>query len=712
MAAIFTGKPGAVLAANAYETDRHQEIQGSLTTPPGLRNIGNTCYLNSLLQYFYNVNPIRDAVINYSELKMDLDEATVATRRTGGSGMPVEMEEAIVARQFTEMLQTLFLNLQTTQDTAAEPSQKLANTALSSARTLLTEKSPEGPPPLPARPSPAPPMPPQKSEDVDMVNVTVEAVHDGVETASAVSSQTLINEGEGVSAEPFVAVNMVDGEAQVKDIELEDSGRKATSTEDAADVHTEPQALTLEERIQEVSQRLEHSDRKGTDQQDVEEVIGFILEHLMRAVRPSGSLGGIDGLQADIITDTFFPVVVNYTQKVDADESTANREIVADRFITAFPHPTPGNPRPLIQALDEHFDVQFMDGGFARYTTIRSLPPIVHIRIQRTGRSKNMNPVILEDVLYLDRYMEAAPHSELDVTRRRAWANKELVNELTLRKSEDPKLSVKPRPSTLPTGDAQPHQNAEGRNHTTSTEQGDPTLLAEEEPMNVGGDLPEDQEEFDPLLADWTIVTNAASGLKAQPSAPTASYGPTAPFAGAGKPVNDVEPIDKQLIRTADFGRILSDITANFVSESAQDYKELKSVEEETFSKFRKHKYRLHAVICHSGGSSAGHYWIWVHDFKKNVWLKYNDSMVTEDARDSQAVLDQLSQNGDPYYLAYVRDELKEELVSVPERAERIAQSEPMQVETIEGIDPSERDKHPTDPQLMDVDEAPPYETL
>ena len=59
---------------------------------------------------------------------------------------------------------------------------------------------------------------------------------------------------------------------------------------------------------------------------------------------------------------------------------------------------------------------------------------------------------------------------------------------------------------------------------------------------------------------------------------------------------------------------------------------------------------------------------VWIHDFRKNVWYKYNDGVVTEDARTSQAVLDELNDSGDPYYVAYVRDELKHKLVEVPQR--------------------------------------------
>jgi ubiquitin carboxyl-terminal hydrolase 25/28 len=81
-------------------------------------------------------------------------------------------------------------------------------------------------------------------------------------------------------------------------------------------------------------------------------------------------------------------------------------------------------------------------------------------------------------------------------------------------------------------------------------------------------------------------------------------------------------------------------------------------------------KYVLHAIICHMGQrATSGHYWVWIYDFAARVWRKYNDTTVTERAESETAtVLAELSAAGEPYYIAYVRDEDKENLVSVPPR--------------------------------------------
>lgn len=69
-----------------------------LTLPVGLHNIGNTCYLNSLLQYLFTVKPIRDIVLNYDELKLELTDESIEKRRLGGNKMSMDRGEAVVAQ--------------------------------------------------------------------------------------------------------------------------------------------------------------------------------------------------------------------------------------------------------------------------------------------------------------------------------------------------------------------------------------------------------------------------------------------------------------------------------------------------------------------------------------------------------------------------------------------------------------------------------------
>lgn len=66
--------------------------------PVGLNNIGNTCYLNSLLQYLYTVKAVRDIANHYDDFKLELTDEVIHERRLGGNKMQMDRGEAVVAQ--------------------------------------------------------------------------------------------------------------------------------------------------------------------------------------------------------------------------------------------------------------------------------------------------------------------------------------------------------------------------------------------------------------------------------------------------------------------------------------------------------------------------------------------------------------------------------------------------------------------------------------
>ncbi|KAI1102151.1 cysteine proteinase [Jackrogersella minutella] len=693
-------------------TQVHSTQSTSMNTPPGLKNIGNTCYLNSLLQYFYNVKVVRDLVLNFDDVKLELDEQTVEQRRTGGNGTSVNLEEAIVARQFIEMLQGLFADLQTTKDAAAQPSQKLANTALSSARDILDQPSQNVPPPLPARPSPAPPaLPKADSDEVNgvansMVNVTVESVNEKLETASSQSSQTLVDETEDVVMSTDRPKTPDDNTSIV-----------LQSNEDVT-MQEAPEPWSLDAKVAEVSRRLEHSDRSGTSQQDVGEIIGNILEHFMRAIRSDGPMPDKPELQADKITETFFTTIVNYTIKTrkgyptsnpvsNSEESPLNVEIVPERWITAYPEEVEqasedasktadkaDNARcSLVSALDRYFSYETIDdGNRARYSSIRSLPPILHICIQRsTPKGKNKNPVTIPEILFMDRYMEAGKGSPVWIARKKTWAIKARLKDLGVMASQ--KTQAKPAVVVeSPVGDS---------------------LVSKFKTMNMTNSQSKAFMNVD--LQELKEMTSAALE-KSRKHAPLEE----AVFADLNLHQKCILPYDapdslesklsEQIATpTSSIDDLLSDAFSDIMDETTeaaeaaideatqQEILHLRQMEETAFDAMTNEKYTIHAVICHRGGTTAGHYWVWIRDFKRNIWYRYNDETVTEDDRGTEAVLNDLNETGDPYYVAYVRDEMKDDLVDVPLRHKSVVEGSSttgqeagavQEVEMIEGVAP------------------------
>lgn len=588
-----------------------------------------------------------------------------------------------------ESLAQLFVDLQTTKEVSAQPSQKLANTALKSANALLVPKQQTEAPPLPARPSPAAPT--ETQQDVDMINVTVEPLVDTNDVPSSMSSQTLVNDSEATSMGSYVEVNVPsepDDKAKKAASGSEESP-KVSHVEIKPDDLTSIEEATLEEKYQIISERLEQSDRKGTNQNDVGEIVGNVLEHLMRSIQSDGPVPGRPDLQADKITRTFFPMFVNYSHRKDevTGAETESKEVIPDRWLSAFPHSTEGVKRTIYEALDEATQISFVNATLARSTVYQSLPPILHICIQRTGSTKNRNPVLIEDVLYMDRYMEADSNSALAERRRQAAWIKMRLSQIGGNPKEESSLN-----KTNAAGDVQLPQNS--ADETTWI---DPSSIKWDNLLNFAPSQTEPDMESLKRKAEGfphTVRKRSSQGQAAELS--------------------------------CEIARELASTVQDQDKSDAEERKNLEAELGQLFNGFENEKYLLHAVICHGGGVTAGHYWVWIRDFKKNVWLKYNDSIVTEDSRDSQAVLDELNSGGDPYYLAYVREDMRDEMVDVPQRAvvpddtndAHDAPGHVIEMETIEGIEPASLVTIKEQPELqktesMEVDEpAAPYQIL
>ncbi|KAG0647102.1 Ubiquitin-specific-processing protease 2 [Hyphodiscus hymeniophilus] len=609
------------------------DVQATRTTsdePVGLENIGNTCYLNSLLQFYYTIQPLRDVVMNFDAYHVDPNDPDIRAGRKRVGNRVVDRAEVVKAQKFVTELHGLYENLMTASTRSVKPTKQLAKStfitpALEENFRVYRKQSissPDGPPPLSSifdRPifgpeGPPPPLHrlPTTDEDVEMVDQANEKIPDNksdsseatlIEMDAEPEQPSSYNDSKGnqlfpidVKAEaPEVESNpFADDTVMINGDSLDTDSKLPTPPENPPPVPPRNKAgLSIRTTdTKEITESEEDGLWQFGTQQDVTEVMGNVINLLSCAIKATGVTDS--GTQTDKIYDTFYGDSAVYTQKAEKLEKKI------ESWANLMVYPDEKGSRDIYEALDVNYDEQKVEIGnnqIPQWTSITKLPPILQIQIQRTAwnrgagaGSKNSNPVVFPETIYLDRYMDSEdPNSPLMKRRRQAWKWK-----AELRKLEDRRT----------------------------------TLQVTEAEISVPDALNETKKFIDALQEE------EIEGI-------------------------DIEPDLPDLLE-ARLHEVASEL--EFIGHQINT---IKSKLHEQFTNMRQYEYKLQTVFIHRGEAGGGHYWIYLYDFENDAWREYNDEHVTV-VNDRKRIFEHSGGVGvaTPYFLAYVRSADQRDLVN------------------------------------------------
>ncbi|KAL3479537.1 hypothetical protein BJX99DRAFT_255532 [Aspergillus californicus] len=596
---------GSMVSGSAGKPDRNLS-----EWPVGLQNIGNTCYLNSLLQFYFSVRPYRNMVMDFENFKMETDDESCEKKQVGSR--KVSKKEIERSQRFLRELRVLFSDMISSPVSFVTPGQELARLTLISPsneaairrRSTISGSRPGGLGELGGMPVLGPLGPPQtitEEDGKDQAPAAPERIKrssdEGSETtlvAEGVKNGLPSGQGDDKENEPPQGDSvMTDVQGEPTPLPTESPGAQTSVGPVEAGPSNQPPPVPPRPTVHVDPKRQLIDEVEIGAQQDVTEVINNVLFSSQCAIRPISIAQ--DGEQLDQVKDLFYGRSVSYILSEKGQRS--KEEWWCDIKIDVAT-----GPRDIYAAIDGAFDIQKVnveDTVAEQYATISKLPPILQVQVQRVQfdavkkRSfKSTHHLDLRETIYLDRYMDTNKPEILN-RRKQSWEWKDTLRRLEARRAE---------------------------------------LLRQNEP---------DALDAASLLSSAKDVLSDLNELRENPD--TASDG------------IQVDPL------------LLSELDR--LSQAAGDeLKKIKDTQTMIASQFVDSKqlpYRLYAVFVHHGSVEFGHYYIYICDFVRNVWRKYNDTYVTEVRN-----LDEIFKSQDrhnpptPYFLVYVNDTIKDRLVN------------------------------------------------
>ncbi|KAL8284166.1 hypothetical protein RQP46_004915 [Phenoliferia psychrophenolica] len=607
--------------------------------PVGLTNIANTCYLNSLLQYFFTVRELRETILHYSASDL---------RALSG-------EDELPRVGVVFLLQGLFNQLIHAPTSAVTPETELAYLALVPSKEepaaaepqvddaivvdeIVVDPEPAAPSTSAMDASPAPEVGSPASTTSDEAKSPSVLGKRTSEHLDGTSSDSDVD-GMVIDSQPTApAVRAPLGDRDTNRNEITPPPSKSTEPRRSTSVHghtagapsfdenlaTSLSAKEAPDGVVEIGSpdvemaapgppplplRLPKGKEKGKEpektelekqvsaymsfgkQNDVTECMDNVMFQLECALNPTSS-DTDGGDAASLVKRTFYGKMKQQLEIINDPTEKEPLRIKEDPFFSLLVGVDLAEQgRNVYDGLDSVFDdalVEIEGKHARRRITLVDVPPILHIQLQRVQYDRIAKKIFksnahlsFDDTITLDRYLEIDPTDEVAVARRDRTAN--CRQELELARTRLQALApAKGTDSAKILRTVQSHLVGK-------------KILAEDNPIAVSAD-----------------AALAASLLEA----------------------DDLEAEIAKLRNRID--ELRSEIESIWIDQQSTTFE-------------------LVSVFIHRGSASSGHYYIYQRDSKKpERWLKYNDSLVT-DVDPKEEVFREPTGDANAYFLVYCR---------------------------------------------------------
>ncbi|KAJ7269369.1 hypothetical protein B0H12DRAFT_34857 [Mycena haematopus] len=359
-----------------------------LDLPRGLNQLGNTCYLNSLLQYFYTIRELRAAVtpmdgMDFKSFEDDkLSDDDLKRHRVGGR--LVTRREIIRSKKFITLLASLFWDLEYCEDPAVTPAIELAKLALVTSKDEEEDEDRGGT---------------DSSNDTDAT-----LVEDGP-ARPAVSSPTQETAMEVDSPRP---------DAMVRSTSPSRSGEASSSKIPAAtagDVSVTKKAPPLPARK---ATEVSDSTMMFGKQHDVAECMDNCMFQIETALLKFDAMSGND-TKTSVVKRLFYGRI---RQRLASDDLQSRSSIhEKEDLFSHLPVNVTDDGIDIYDGLSRYFDdvVEFEGKDARMEVSLVETPPLLQIQLQRVQFNRDtLQPyksqayVKFGETIYMDRFMDSA----------------------------------------------------------------------------------------------------------------------------------------------------------------------------------------------------------------------------------------------------------------------------------------------------------------